>query len=79
MASKARRGNSINTLKTLKSVTLLEDRAQLARPGRVEVTGKIYEASKIIIAVGASTNLPPVPCCFLGYYYWLSYSATLWL
>ncbi|MBI2979849.1 MAG: mercury(II) reductase [Chloroflexi bacterium] len=61
MVTKARRGNYINILRSLKNVTLLEDKAKLAGPSQVEVTGKIYEASKIIIAVGASTRPLPIP------------------
>lgn len=59
--AKARKQNYTRVLKSLKSVTLLEERARLAGPNQVEVEGKIYEADKIIIAVGASTKSLPIP------------------
>ena len=61
MIAKARKSNYISVLKSMKGVTLLEDKARFAGPIRVEASGKIYEASKVIIATGASTNLPPIP------------------
>jgi mercuric reductase len=61
MVAKARKQNYDRILKSLKSVTLLEERARLAGPDQVEVGGQIYEADKIIIAVGASTKSLPIP------------------
>lgn len=61
MVTKARRSNYTNILRSLKNVTLLADKAKLAGPSQVEVSGKIYEASKIIIAVGAATKPLPIP------------------
>lgn len=61
MVAKVRKSNYTNALKSLKRVTLLEERARFAGPTQVEVSGKIYQASKIIIAVGASTKLLPIP------------------
>jgi mercuric reductase len=57
---KARKQNYKRVLKSLKSVTFLEERTRLAGPTQVEVAGQIYEADRIIIAVGASTKLLPI-------------------
>ena len=61
MVEKARKQNYTRVLKSLKGVALLEGRAQLAGPNQVEVAGQIYEANKILIAVGASTKSLPIP------------------
>ncbi|MBI4301370.1 MAG: FAD-dependent oxidoreductase, partial [Chloroflexi bacterium] len=61
MVEKARRQNYTRVLKSLKGVTLLEERARLMDPNQVEAAGQIYEADKIIIAVGASTKSLPIP------------------
>ncbi len=59
--AKARKQNYTRVLKSLKGVTLLEERARLAGSNQVEAAGQVYEADKIVIAVGASTKLLPIP------------------
>lgn len=61
MVEKARKQNYTRVLKSLKSVALVEKRAQFVGPNQVEVTGQTYQADKFIIAVGASTKSPPIP------------------
>lgn len=61
LVAKARKQNYARVLKSLKSVTMLEERARLAGTNQVEAAGQTYEADKIIIAVGASTKSLPVP------------------
>lgn len=61
MVTQARRQNYTRVLKSLKGVTLLEEKARLAGPNQVEAAGQIHEADKIVIAVGASTKSLPIP------------------
>lgn len=61
MVERARRQNYTGVLKSLKGVTLLEERARLIGPNQVDAGGQIYEADKVIIAVGASTKSLPIP------------------
>ncbi len=61
MVAKARKQNYSRVLRSLKSVILLEQRARLAGPNQVEAAGQIYEAEKIVIAVGGSTRSLPIP------------------
>lgn len=60
IVAKARKSNYVNALKSLKTVTLLEDRAQFVNPNQIEVAGQTYEADKLIVAVGASTKSLPI-------------------
>ncbi|MCR4395079.1 MAG: FAD-dependent oxidoreductase, partial [Dehalococcoidales bacterium] len=61
MVEKARKQNYTRVLKSLKSVTLLEEKARLTGPNQVEAGGQTFEAEKIIIAVGASARSLPIP------------------
>ncbi|MBI4330680.1 MAG: mercury(II) reductase [Chloroflexi bacterium] len=61
MVSNARRSNYVNALKGMNGIDLVEEKAKFTGPGQVEAAGKVYEASKIIIAVGASTKPLPIP------------------
>src|SRR3990172_2474941 len=47
MVEKARKQNYTRVLKSLKGVTLLEERARLLGPNQVEAAGQTYEADKI--------------------------------
>ncbi|MBI4287454.1 MAG: mercury(II) reductase [Chloroflexi bacterium] len=61
MVAQARRTNYINVLEHLDGVSLVEAKARFVAPNRVEASGKVYEADKIIVAAGSSTRPLPIP------------------
>lgn len=55
------RRNYLEVLERLEGVRYIEARARFAGPDRVEAAGEIYEAGKILVAVGSSARPLPVP------------------
>lgn len=61
MVTRARKSNYVRALKSLKTVTLLEDKAHFISSSQIEVAGQTYEADKFIVAAGASNRSLPIP------------------
>lgn len=61
VVARAREKNYIEVLEHMDAVTLVEAEARFVGPNQVQAGDRVFEADKIIIAVGSSTKPLPVP------------------
>ncbi len=61
LVARLRKGKYVDVMAIYPNITLIEGQARLAGGRRVEIDGRSYLPSKIVIATGASPWAPPIP------------------